>query len=459
MSVDVAISNSMKEAIELWTKIYENNSPWVDNDKIFSMNLGAGIATEFAKLVTIEFESEISNNDFLNKEYQKVIDKVRNATEFAAAKGGVVFKPYISNGHILVDIVQADNFYPTAYDSNGEITGAIFPDKKTVGNFTYTRIEYHNFVNGEHTVINKAFKKNNFGNVSVSMDSSLGDEVPLQSIPEWSEIVPQIVFHDIERPLFSYFKMPMANRIDTSSPLGTSVFERIADQQGGLLRKVDEQYSKILWEYDSKETVVHADRDLFTKDKQGNPVLPMGKERLYRTLDIDTAATSQKLIDVFSPEIRDTSLFNGLNKLLQQVEFAVGLAKGTLSDVTETDKTATEVKSSKQRSFQTVKDIQKSLKISLEHLAYCMWYVGSMAKLPVNKGTFEDNADMSFDFDDSIVVDHESEIASMQTDVSLGIIKKVYYIMKKYKKTREEAEEMMQDDTIITGDPFAKNQE
>lgn len=459
VNIDVAISNEMINAINLWTSIYGNNAPWVDYKTVFSMNLGAGIASEFAKLVTIEFKSEINNNDFLNKEYQRIVNKIRNITEFACAKGGVVLKPYISNNHIPVDIIQADNFYPTAFDSNGEITGAIFPDTKIIGDDTYTKIEYHNFSDGTHTIINKAFKKKNYNSINLSLDQSLGDEVPLASVAEWAELVPQIIFHNVERPLFAYFKMPMANRIDTSSPLGTSVFERISDEIGGLLRKADEMYSNMLWEYEAKQAAIFADRDMFKKadDYNNKDHLEDRNNRLYKILDIDGESAGTKKFAEWSPEIRDTSLFNGLNKLLQQIEFLVGLAKGTLSDVAETDKTATEVKNSKQRSFQTVKDIQNSLQIALENLIYAMSYLGQAAHFSVTAVDLKQ--DVNYDFDDSIVIDHESELTSMQTDVSLGIIKPIYYIMQKYKVDKKTAQEMQQDQTIIQPDPFAQTQE
>ncbi|WP_236896983.1 phage portal protein [Clostridium beijerinckii] len=457
MNVDVAISNAMVDAIDLWTNIYTNNSPWVDKKNVFSMNLGVGIASEFAKLVTIEFKSEISNNDFLNEEYQAVINDIRNTVEYAAAKGGIVFKPYISNGHIEVDIVQADNFYPTAYNSRKEITGCILPETKVVGDYTYTRIEYHNFDNGTYTIINKAFKKKNYNNVNLSLDASLGQEVLLAEVPEWSELVPQIIFQNVERPLFSYFKMPLANRIDTASPLGVSVFDRVADDQGGLLRKADEMYSRTLWEYEAKEAAVHASRDLFKKDSEGKAILPTGKERLYRDLDIDVKDEVKKAIDVFSPEIRDTALFNGLNQLLRKIEFLVGLAYGTLSDVTDVAKTATEIEKSNQRSYQTVKDISNNLKVALKSLIYAMSYYGQVAKLPVKPVDLD--KDVSYDFDDSIMVDRSSELQSMQTDVSLGIIKKKYYIMEKYKVDEKKALEMMEGDTTAGTDPYVNTEE
>lgn len=152
MSVDIAVSNDMSNAIDLWTRLYEDNAPWINNKTVFSMNTAAGIASEFARLVTIEFKSEIANNDFLNKEYQAVIDSIRNYTEYACAKGGLVFKPYLSDGHIEVDMVQADMFFPTAYNSRGDITGTVFIETKTGGDYTYTRLEYHNLTKEGYSI-------------------------------------------------------------------------------------------------------------------------------------------------------------------------------------------------------------------------------------------------------------------------------------------------------------------
>ena len=69
-------------------------------------------------------------------------------------------------------------------------------------------------------------------------------------------------------------------------------------------------------------------------------------------------------------EIRDISLFNGFNKIFQRIEFNCGLAYGTLSDLSTVEKTAEELKTSKQRSFSTVSAIQKSFESSLEHIVY-----------------------------------------------------------------------------------------
>lgn len=445
VNVDIAMTNEMYEKKQLWQQIYEDKAPWLSNT-VSSMNLGTGIASELARLVTIEFKSEISNNEFLNKEYQKVIDNIRIYTEYACSGGGVCFKPYVSDGHIKVDVVQAINFFPTAF--NGEnITGCILPETMTKGDTTYIRIEYHNFNNGEHTIINRAFKQKNVGNFNMATQS-LGDEIQLAEVEEWANITPEFTVRKVDRPLFSYFKMPLANTIDTTSPEGVSVYARVAKD---MLRKADEQYSRIIWEYESKETAIDVSTDFFKKDNEGKPILPTGKERLYRALNIETGANGKTSgWNSYSPDIRDVSMFNGLNELIRQIEFLCGLAYGTISKEVETAKTATEIKTSKQRSYQMVKDIQKSLRIALENLAYAMSVWGQIAKLGVTPVILEgENTDVSFDFDDSIIIDKEMELDKMFADASAGIIKNEYYIMKRYGVTFEEAKKMMPDQVEV----------
>ena len=47
MHVDVSISDTMSNAIDKWIAIYENKSPWLNNN-VESMGLGAAIASHLA---------------------------------------------------------------------------------------------------------------------------------------------------------------------------------------------------------------------------------------------------------------------------------------------------------------------------------------------------------------------------------------------------------------------------
>ena len=52
---DVAISEPMITALELWSQMYENKAPWLSKD-IVSLNLSAAIASEISKLVTLKLK-------------------------------------------------------------------------------------------------------------------------------------------------------------------------------------------------------------------------------------------------------------------------------------------------------------------------------------------------------------------------------------------------------------------
>ncbi|WP_143314516.1 phage portal protein [Clostridium sp. HBUAS56017] len=448
--IDIAVTDSMSLAIDQWTRLYENRAPWL-SDTVQSMNIPASIATEMARLVTIEFTSEISKDDFLNKEYQVAIDSIRRYTEYACAKGGLVFKPYVVGDHIEVDMVQADSFFPTSYNSRGEITGAIFAEVKQEGKKQYTRLEYHNLTDQGYYITNTAYMYEN-AVISNQSQFNLGRQIPLTDVEDWSNLEEETLIANIDKPLFSYFKIPQANAIESNSPLGVSVYQRAID----LIMEADKQYSRILWEYEGSELAINASIDCFKLDREGNPILPEGKKRLYRSFDVDSNET-KKLMEPFSPTIRDTSLFNGLNNILRKIEFNCGLAYGTLSDVNETDKTATEIKASKQRSYSTVKDIQKSLQNALEGLVYAMSTWAKIYKL--DNTTINTDKDISFNWDDSLVLDKETELASMQADVAAGILRAELYLAKKYGVTEEEALKMMPEINSSGNDPFADTEE
>lgn len=423
MQVDIVTSDKMARAIQEWTEIYEDRAPW-KSSTVQSMNLGATIASEYARLTTLELESNVENNEYLDEQYQEVIKNIRIYTEYACAKGGLVFKPYASGQNIEVDLTQADSFFPTAYNSRGDITGAIFVDTKTIGENLYTRLEYHNFTTDGYYIFNKAYKTKN-----IEGNNSLGREILLTYIDDWAELEPEVLIQNIDKPLFAYFKIPIANTIDNNSPLGVSVYSRAIND----IKEADKQYSRLLWEFEGSELAVDASIDCFKVSGKGEFEAPEGKERLFRKLNYE-ANEYKKPFEVFSPTIRDQSLLNGLNAILKQIEYKCGLAYGTISDPQQVDKTAEEIKTSKQRSYQSVTDTQKALQKALEHLVYCMSVIGQLSGLPT-KG----KNNVSFKWDDSILVDAEKERIQDRQDVTMGVMSHAEYRSKWYGETLEEA--------------------
>lgn len=442
INTTIAVSDKMAAAIDLWTRCYKNHPPWRydenGKEKVKTLNLPAIIASELSRLVTTELESSVENKT-LDEAYQTVVRDLRYCCELGCAGGGLAFKPVPENGRISVDYVSAESFFPTDYDTNGDITGAIFVDKLTKGDTVYTKLEQHRLEGKQYTIRNYAFK-NETQDPDVTID--LGRPIPLTDVPEWAAIEEEKVIAPVLAPLFAYFKMPGTNPIDKTSPLGVSCFAKALEQ----IEQADRQYDRLLWEYEGSELAIDVDMTWFKQDKTtGFWELPKGKDRLFRMHNMDDGDTKY---NVFSPAIRDASLFNGLDNLLKRIEFNCGLSYGTISDPQNVDKTATEIISSKQRLYSTVKDIQLSLEDALQQLIYAMsvWMDLSGQTVPVGP-------EVTFNWDDSIVIDKQAELLAMQQDVASGILRPEIYLAKKYGVTEKEALKMMPDteESIDTG--------
>lgn len=432
--IDIAVSSEMSQAIDLWEKMYFNKAPWLKPEEVESLNLPASIANEFAKLTILELKSEITGSaraNYINDIYkEKILKKLGNELEKGNALGGLVFKPYVKNNKICIDMVSANQFYPTEFNSNDDVIGGIFVSQITKGDDIYTRLEYHRFIENayEYIIKNMAFVSNTV--------NDLGERVSLSSIEEWTDIQEETKIIDIEKPLFSYYKPPIANNIDDKSPLGVSVYSRATD----LIKEADRQYGRIIWEYEASEKAIFVD-ELAMKPKNNNSEKQFSinklKDRLYRKLD--TGAEKSNFFEDYSPDIRDEAFWRGLNKILQRIEFNVGLAYGTLSEPNTVDKTATEIKSSKQRSYATVAKMQENLQTALEGLIYAIDVLITLYNL-APEGRYE----TSFEWDDSLIVDTEREQTLQMQEVSAGLRRKVKYIMFRYGLTEEQALEELE---------------
>ena len=471
LNIKPTISSEMIDAIELWGYMYQDKAPWLheptekDPTRITSMGLPAFIASEKARMCTLEMRSQITPTmedvskveentqipvtkqvptaespraDFLNEQYQKTIIKdIRKQLEYGIAKGGLVIKPFIGavgtgDQQIYMDYIQADGFYPISFDFSGRITEAAFVQRLVDKEYTYSRLEYHKLEGNSVTVINKAYRAANtqYTNQDTARGSELGSEVPLSTIPEWSNLEPETTIQNVDRLLFAYFKPPIANTIDTYSPLGVSAYSRATE----LIKDADMQYSRFLWELEGSELAIDIDRDALTleRDKDGNDITVHNnlQKRLYRKVDLNAENT----YNIFSPGIRDVSHINSLNNILMRIEDVCELARGTLADVNSEARTATEISVLKQRSYAANAQLQKALEDTLRDVVYIMDVYCTLYNLAP-----EGDYDVSFEWDDSIQVDKESEMNKRLALVDRGIDSKVAFRMWYYGETEEQA--------------------
>ncbi|WP_143436022.1 phage portal protein [Intestinibacillus massiliensis] len=408
VGLDVAVSPEMADEIGLWEKLYRNEPPW-KSDTVIPLGLPAAVAGELARLTTLELKTQVSGSaraDWLDSQRAPFIAMLQAKVEQGCALGGMAFKPYPAGEGLAIDCTPADRFFPTGFDGTGHVTGGVFVDQFTRGKQYYTRFETHSLgTDGIYTIRNTAYMSNT--------PASLGVPVPLGSVPAWSELDEEVTLANIKKPLFGYFRVPLANNIDRGSPLGVSVYARAVP----LFQQADEQWERLIWEFRASELAVDVSSRAFRIDTNtGRPDIPKGYRRFFRALDI--GGDDKPLYNVFSPQIREDPLYKGFQDILRRIEFQCGLAYGTLSDPQTVEKTAEEVKTSKQRSYSTVSSLQAALQVALDDLTYAMDVWATVARL-APAGKYE----TSYTWDDSIVTDSDKEFAQRMQLCAAGALR------------------------------------
>ena len=408
--------------------------------------------------------------EYMNKQYQdKLLTKIRTQLEYGIAKGSLIIKPYVvkktlqpvagASGQsdetkdiyeIEFDFIQADCFYPFSFDSNGQLKEVAFVQTKVDKDVTYTRLEYHKLKNNKVEVINKAYEATTavLNNTNLG-EAYLGKEIPLATVPEWSQLPQRATVDNVDRLLFGYFKMPEANTVDPHSPLGISGFARAET----LIREADKQFSRLLWEYEGGELAIDIDRDALTDvtDFKGNKrkVNPKLQARLFRPIDLGQSETYKP----YNPSLRDGSYTQGLNTLLMRIEDVCALSRGTISDAAAEARTATEIKILKQRSYSSNAEIQHALETALNDSVYAMnvycTLYNIVGDVKANKeGKIDSTSlglyDVSFTWDDSILVDVDTELGKRLNLMQNGLTSKEEVRMWYFGETQRQAREALE---------------
>ena len=408
--VNPAMSIEMANQIDLWQRMYSDQNNKAKN----TVGIPAAIASEIARLTTLEMKVSVTGSDLADR-MQKSIDNLRKTirvkAEVGCALGGMVIKPYFNGDEIKTEFIPANDFYPIGF-SGDELTECVFIEQLFHGKFILTRMEVHWLKGTTLNVYNWAYQS--------TISSTLGTEIKLSSVPEWEGLSDFVTIHNVKKLPFGYFKVPMANQEQNESPIGVSVYAKAVKQ----IEIANQRYGQVNWEFEAKEAAVHISEDALKMNPETDkPEVPKGKERLYRVVQFHTGATDKPFLDVFSPEIRDESMYNGLNRQLRLIEFNSNLAYGTLSDPNNTDKTATEINASKQRSYQFISDVQIALEDAIrDYLEAIRFYADLYG--------FGGDYDVQFYWDDSMITDANTEQLLDMQKVQLGVMPKFRFIMK-----------------------------
>lgn len=391
-----AVSLTMEQHIALWAAMLANRPPW-QTECVKPVGLPAAICREIAHTTLVELSASITGSSraaYLAECFQSAQEQFSHALQTGLALGGVALKPFVSKDALLVDVTGAGGFQPTKFDPAGRCIGGVFKSKPVRAAGTYcVRLEAHDLSGTVYTVRNKVYYSDAAGTV--------GQEAPLTAVAEWADLAPEVTVENVTGPLFAYFRPPIANTADPSSPCGMSVYGDAATVE--LIRQADEQWERLRWEYKSGERKVLMDGTSSTA--------AMFDRRLF---EVGPFAPDGKFFERIEPALRDEAMYRGFQNTLRRIEFNVGLSYGDISDPQTVEKTATEIRSSKQRKYVLISSIQSALEHAFDSLVYAMDVYASLYAL-APAGTYQ----TLYNWGDSILDDQETREKEFARDLQL----------------------------------------
>lgn len=393
LSIRVAVEPQLERDRALWRAMLDGNAPWVNNE-VPSLKLEKSICREVANNTCFELDINATGDKPFTDFFDMVKGDIGGVTSELCGLGVVIAKPYVRNGKVLCTYATPDKFYPLSYNEVGQLTSVAFADYKVDGDTYFTLLETHTWEEQSqvYTIAYKAYTS--------KVATELGREISIERVKDWAGLQ-DIEWLNIPQPLFVEFSLK-----DNQSIFADAV---------EFIKQADRQYGRTVWEYEGGELAIDASIELFKSNKKGEePQLPKGKKRLYRNLNV---ASEKFAMETFNPTFRDESLFRGLNEHKRAIEFACGLAYGTISDISVQEKTATEVMAAKQRYYITVSAIQRILDAGYKKLAISINILISLYKL-TNKA----KNDIIIVWGDSIKEDFSVEYARRLQLVATGII-------------------------------------
>lgn len=426
--VNLITSSEMNSAIKLWDDISTGRPPWLNNgDDIKTINMAKHIADTRAKLAMLDIGIAISGSP--RAEYmQTIADDLlkRLPDKFAEAErlGGMVIK---WNGETW-DYVMPGNFGVTAKDDNGEIVGAIFANHTTQGNGHYTRLEYHRFDGDKYIVTNKAFKNELNG----SGKYSLGRPVTLQSVDAWAHMQDEVTILNLEKPLFAFYRVPGVNIVDSTSPLGQSVFANALTE----LEAIDVGVSRKNAEVDDSKHITFVGQTVIQNATNKGIQLP----RFVKGLGLGINDGDISAIHEHVPTLLTDQRIKDINFNLSMAGVKCGFSEGVFVLDGQTGMiTATQVEADDRDTIQTIKTDRDALKDALEQAFYGVAAMATLYAL-APLGEYEIN----YNFGD-ITYSYEEDKASWKSYAAQGWIPKWLYFVKFEGMTEEEAKKLTQE--------------
>ena len=406
------------------------------NCKRYSLGMGKKLCEDWANLlmnekvqITLEGQKEQEFIDRVLTENNFTV-KANEMQEMKSALGTVAYIPRVigqeineggeivpgNASGIILDYVTIENIYPLAWQ-NGFISECAFSSVVTRNGHDYLYLQiHHKDEGGSYIIDNRIYRYDN---------EMLSDE-RLTNV-KCFENIPPVVHTGNDKRQFVIDRLNIANNFNYLLPTGIAVYANAID----VLQGVDIAYDSYVNEFrlGKKRIMV---KPSAAKYLDGEPVFDPSDVAFYvLPEDVSDGAIITPIDMTLRTAEHNTGIQDQLNILSSKCGFGETYYRFDGGSVA----TATQVISENSTMFRTIKKHEVILFSVIEELCRILLRLGNTA---MNVG-LDENVKVSIDFDDSIIVDTESQRAQDRQDVNMGVMSVLEYRMKWYGEDEDTA--------------------
>lgn len=329
--------------------------------------------------------------------------------ELAFALGTAAFVEHKTTQGVVIDFITADKIYPLAF-SGGCITECAFASRMLIYGEMHTYLNIHVLEDGCYVVKNALF-----------------NERTQKRAPLPPGVMETFYTHSADA-LFQIITPNIANNLCPDSPMGISVFANAID----VLEGIDLVYDSYQNEFrlGKKRIIVPLSMAKIEMEQQGE-LLPVFDDNDTEFYAFSGAGPDDFSITEINMNIRSDAHEAGLQRNLDLLTDLCGLGSSKYRYSTGTIKTATQIVSEQSDMFRNLKKHELVAERAIRDLVRAVLFLSGE----------DPEADITVNFDDSIIEDAETISARAIVEKQNNIIDAAEYLSRVYKMPRQEAEQ------------------
>lgn len=322
---------------------------------------------------------------------------------------------------VKIEFVTVDKIVPLTYEGK-KITECAFMSNKTINGqkFIYISIHRKN-ESGNYVIENHLLKLNKAGEISQEIE--LNDTLKTMDTKG-------------SKPWFSILRPNICNNIDEDSPYGISVFANAID----IMKALDIVFDSMSNEFILGRKRIFVKSDLLKPDLQTGEIKLVFDENevVFHSMPCESGEEDIKEVDM---KLRITEHEQAIQLILDILSSKVGLGDKYYEFRKTGIATATQVISENSDLFRTIKKHE----IAIENCLYDLFKSILFILNTFLNANLKEDADISINFDDSIIEDMAEIKKQALIELNAGLIDDIEYYKKVYKMTEKQAKKFKEE--------------